>query len=47
MITGWLWVIAVFSNNGFYLGGGDRSEVGVRIGLSRGRTDEAEVEKGR
>ena len=31
----------------FLLGGGDRSEVGGRIGLGKDRTDEVEVENGR
>ena len=29
------------------MGSGDRSEVGGRIGLGRGRTEEVEVENGR
>ena len=30
-----------------FIGDGDRSDVGGRIGLGRGRTDEVEVENGR
>ena len=30
-----------------FCGGGDKSEVGGRTGLGRGRTDEVQVENGR
>ena len=36
-----------FDTSGQDKGGGERSEVGGRIGLGRDRTDEVEVENGR
>ena len=38
--------ICIFSAS-LHIGGGDRSKVGGRIGLGRGRSDEVEVENGR
>ena len=37
-------LLLIYFRRGFKVGSGYRSEVGGRIGLGRGRTDEVEVE---